>query len=141
MHIVAPESWREKVFEEIRGPAFSLLEGRPLGERCTFLPYGSIKKVAAREHLNTPSTPRRRTVGRLRPGSRPPLVIASVHGPFLVLLKRVPPKNHTKCVTSDYGDNQAWDRKIGWIRDNHVQGGVDTKGHNCKADGMRGSGS
>lgn len=51
LHIVAPEERKEKVFEEITRPVFSLLQGRPLFKRCTFLSYDSVREVAALEHL------------------------------------------------------------------------------------------
>lgn len=38
LHIVAPGAKREKVFQEIRRPVFSLLEKGPLAEGCTYLP-------------------------------------------------------------------------------------------------------
>jgi hypothetical protein len=52
LHIVAPESRRDKVFQEITRPVFSLLENTPLSERCTYLSYGSIEELAALEHLS-----------------------------------------------------------------------------------------
>lgn len=51
LHIVAPEERRQKVFDEIRRPVFSLLERRPLSECCTFLSYDSIQTLAELEHL------------------------------------------------------------------------------------------
>lgn len=51
LHIVAPDERRRKVFEEIRRPVFSLIEGKPLKERCTFLSYDSVREIAALEHL------------------------------------------------------------------------------------------
>lgn len=51
LHIVAPEERRRKVFEEIRRPVFSLIEGKPLQERCTFLSYDSIQAIAKLPHL------------------------------------------------------------------------------------------
>ena len=51
LHIVAPESRREKVFQELRRPVFSLLEPRPLSERCTYLSYGSVEELSQLEHL------------------------------------------------------------------------------------------
>jgi hypothetical protein len=43
LHIVAPSSRREKVFQEITRPVFSLLEGGPLSGRCTYILYESVK--------------------------------------------------------------------------------------------------
>jgi hypothetical protein len=51
LHIVAPESRKEKVFDEIRRPVFSLLEGKPLSARCTFLSYDAIRDLADIKHL------------------------------------------------------------------------------------------
>jgi hypothetical protein len=51
LHIVAPEARQEKVFQELRRPVFSLLEGEPLSEICTYISYGSVHKLAALEHL------------------------------------------------------------------------------------------
>ncbi|MBK8257648.1 MAG: hypothetical protein IPK82_33880 [Polyangiaceae bacterium] len=51
LHIVGPDDRRRKVFEEIRRPVFSLIEGKPLQERCTFLAYDSIEELAKLPHL------------------------------------------------------------------------------------------
>lgn len=51
LHIVAPYTRREKVFQEIQRPVFSLLEEGPLSERCTFLSYDSIEELAKLKHL------------------------------------------------------------------------------------------
>ena len=51
LHIVAPNERREKVFQEIQRPVFSLLEEAPLSERCTFLSYDSITELANEKHL------------------------------------------------------------------------------------------
>jgi predicted RNA-binding protein len=51
LHIVAPENRREKVFQEIRRPVFSLLERGPLSESCTFLSYDSVRELAEQHHL------------------------------------------------------------------------------------------
>ena len=47
LHIVAPDSRRNKVFEELRRPVFSLLERGPLADVCTFLSYDSIRSLGA----------------------------------------------------------------------------------------------
>jgi len=44
LHIVAPASRRAKVFQEIVRPVFSLLEGGPLADRCSYLSYESVRK-------------------------------------------------------------------------------------------------
>ncbi|MGQ9602889.1 MAG: hypothetical protein ACUVUU_01610 [bacterium] len=51
LHIVAPSERREKVFQEIRRPVFSLLEKGPLAESCTFLSYDSVRELATEKHL------------------------------------------------------------------------------------------
>jgi len=52
LHIVAPYSRREKVFQEIRRPVFSLLEKGPLSENCTYLSYDSLRELAGQKHLS-----------------------------------------------------------------------------------------
>ncbi len=52
LHIVAPETRREKVFQEITRPVFSLLEHTPLSERCTYLSYASVRELADIEFLH-----------------------------------------------------------------------------------------
>ncbi len=51
LHIVAPVAKREKVFQELRRPVFSLLEKGPLAESCTYLSYDSLIELAAQKHL------------------------------------------------------------------------------------------
>jgi hypothetical protein len=51
LHIVAPESRKEKVFQEIRRPVFTLLERAPLAERCTFIAYDSLRALVEDSHL------------------------------------------------------------------------------------------
>ena len=51
LHIVAPVERREKVFQEIRRPVFSLLERGPLSESCTYLSYESVRELAGQQHL------------------------------------------------------------------------------------------
>jgi predicted RNA-binding protein len=52
LHIVAPDSRRDKVFQEIQRPVFSLLEVAALSERCTYLSYDSINEIADLQHLS-----------------------------------------------------------------------------------------
>jgi hypothetical protein len=52
LHIVAPAARREKVFQEIRRPVFSLLEKGPLAESCTYLSYDGVRELAALQHLS-----------------------------------------------------------------------------------------
>jgi hypothetical protein len=52
LHIVAPYERREKVFQEIRRPVFSLLEKGPLSESCTFLSYDHLRELAQQKHLS-----------------------------------------------------------------------------------------
>jgi len=51
LHIVAPLQRREKVFQEIRRPVFSLLERGPLSESCTFISYDSVRELGGQQHL------------------------------------------------------------------------------------------
>jgi hypothetical protein len=51
LHIVAPDTRREKVFQEIRRPVFSLLEKGPLSESCTLLSYDSVRELFQQKHL------------------------------------------------------------------------------------------
>lgn len=52
LHIVAPTPKREKVFQEIRRPVFSLLEKGPLAESCTYLSYDSLRELSDQKHLS-----------------------------------------------------------------------------------------
>ena len=47
LHIVAPPERREKVFEELRRPVFSLLDRGPLAELCTYLSYEGLDELTA----------------------------------------------------------------------------------------------
>jgi len=51
LHIVAPFSRKDKVFQELQRPVFSLLERGPLFETCTYLSYESVKEIASLPHL------------------------------------------------------------------------------------------
>jgi predicted RNA-binding protein len=51
LHIVAPIERRDKVFDELQRPVFSLLEKGPLKESCTYLSYDAVKEIAALKHL------------------------------------------------------------------------------------------
>ena len=51
LHIVAPDERRDKVFQEIKRPVFSLLERGPLYQECTFLSYDAIDKLGNIPHL------------------------------------------------------------------------------------------
>lgn len=51
LHIVAPMERRDKVFDELQRPVFSLLEKGPLKESCTYLSYDAVKEIAAIKHL------------------------------------------------------------------------------------------
>jgi len=51
LHIVAPVARRDKVFQELRRPVFSLLERGPLSESCTYLSYDSVRELAGQPHL------------------------------------------------------------------------------------------
>jgi predicted RNA-binding protein len=52
LHIVAPVARRDKVFQELRRPVFSLLDRGPLSESCSFLSYDSVRELAAQPHLS-----------------------------------------------------------------------------------------
>jgi hypothetical protein len=52
LHIVAPESRRDKVFQEIQRPVFSLLDKGPLSEICSFFTYESINQISSLPHLS-----------------------------------------------------------------------------------------
>ena len=47
LHIVAPPERRERVFQELQRPVFSLLDRGPLAELCTYLSYESLDELAA----------------------------------------------------------------------------------------------
>lgn len=51
LQIVAPIAKREKVFQEIRRPVFSLLERGPLSDLCTYLSYDSLRELVSLKHL------------------------------------------------------------------------------------------
>lgn len=51
LHIVAPVGRKEKVFQELRRPVFSLLDRGPLYEACTYLSYESVREIASLPHL------------------------------------------------------------------------------------------
>lgn len=52
LHIVAPYYRRDKVFEEIQRPVFSLLEKAPLSEICTYISYDSLLELSGEKHLH-----------------------------------------------------------------------------------------
>jgi hypothetical protein len=52
LHIVAPEERKEKVFQEIRRPVFSLLERRALSESCTYISYDSLHELSQERYLS-----------------------------------------------------------------------------------------
>jgi hypothetical protein len=52
LHIVAPEERRDKVLHEITRPVFSLIEGRPLYERCSYIPYEAVAEISKLKHLD-----------------------------------------------------------------------------------------
>lgn len=51
LHLVAPAERREKVFQEIQRPVFSLLERGALAELCTFISYDSLRELADQRYL------------------------------------------------------------------------------------------
>jgi hypothetical protein len=52
LHIVAPDDRREKVFQELRRPVFSLLERGPLSESCTYLSYERVIELSKEKLLS-----------------------------------------------------------------------------------------
>ncbi|MBI4828865.1 MAG: hypothetical protein HY804_08660 [Nitrospinae bacterium] len=52
LHIVAPQARREKVFQELQRPVFSLLDRGPLSEICTYLSYDSVRELSNQPHLS-----------------------------------------------------------------------------------------
>jgi hypothetical protein len=51
LHIVAPAGRRDKVFQELQRPVFSLLERGALSDLCTFISYDSLEEIASLKHL------------------------------------------------------------------------------------------
>lgn len=51
LHIVAPSARREKVFQEIQRPVFSLLDRAPLSECCSFIAYDNVEQLAREKYL------------------------------------------------------------------------------------------
>ena len=51
LHLVAPVARRDKVFQELRRPVFSLLDRGPLSESCTYLSYDSLRELVRNPHL------------------------------------------------------------------------------------------
>ncbi len=51
LHIVAPTARRDKVFQELRRPVFSLLERGPLIEYCNYLSYDGVRDLREQPHL------------------------------------------------------------------------------------------
>ena len=51
LHIVAPSERRQKVFDELLRPVFSLLERGPLAALCTYLSYESLEELASLPNL------------------------------------------------------------------------------------------
>ena len=51
LHIVAPDERRDKVLSEIRRPVFSLLDSGPLSEKCTFIAYDAVNRLADEKNL------------------------------------------------------------------------------------------
>ncbi len=46
LHIVAPDERKEKVFQEIRRPVFSMFEKGPLSNRGSYIGYENVSKLA-----------------------------------------------------------------------------------------------
>ena len=52
VHIVAPGERRERVFEQLTRPVFTLLERGPLSKLCTFIPYDAVYEIHQLKHLS-----------------------------------------------------------------------------------------
>jgi len=52
LHIVAPASRKDKVFQELQRPVFSLLEKGALSEFCTYISYDSLDELFKQKHLS-----------------------------------------------------------------------------------------
>jgi predicted RNA-binding protein len=52
LHIVAPITRKDDVFQQILRPVFSLLDKGPLAESCTYLSYDSLYELSALPHLS-----------------------------------------------------------------------------------------
>jgi hypothetical protein len=52
IHIVAPESRREAVIQQITRPVFAVMEKGPLSELCSFISYDSINEVFIEKKLS-----------------------------------------------------------------------------------------
>ena len=51
LHIVAPYERRDKVFQELQRPVFSLLDRGPLSEICTYISYDSLHELAELKYI------------------------------------------------------------------------------------------
>jgi predicted RNA-binding protein len=51
VHIVAPLRRRDRVFQQITRPVFSLIEKGPLSQLCTFVSYDAIRALSKEKHL------------------------------------------------------------------------------------------
>lgn len=51
IHIVAPDSRRESVFQQIARPVFAVMEKGPLSELCSYISYDSIFELAKEKRL------------------------------------------------------------------------------------------
>ena len=51
IHIVAPGTRRDAVFQQITRPVFAVLEKGPLAELCTYISYDSVYELAQEKKL------------------------------------------------------------------------------------------
>jgi hypothetical protein len=51
IHIVAPDSRRESVFQQITRPVFAVMEKGPLAELCSFISYDSVIQISKENKL------------------------------------------------------------------------------------------
>lgn len=52
LHIVAPDDRADAVMKQLTRPVFALLEGAPLAERCSFIPYSAVVELSGLQHLD-----------------------------------------------------------------------------------------
>lgn len=51
IHIVAPETRRDAVFQQITRPVFAVMEKGPLAELCSYISYDSVNEVSSEKKL------------------------------------------------------------------------------------------
>jgi hypothetical protein len=51
IHIVAPDTRRDAVFQQITRPVFAVMEKGPLSEMCSYISYDSVYELAKEKRL------------------------------------------------------------------------------------------